>query len=229
MESMDETHKLLKEGYRLFADAYYISFLSSLTDLVKQAKKVEFYKNPKRYLELQLGLLQLIENTDKVISEGKQEARKSGDVEIIKQRKRNKTLAYAFRTIGDGMAWRSNGYSRFVIRVLSQGRSPGAANDKSGRKREIEWAKNAALNGGYVMLHDVTNVLRVGDLSLYNPVPDITPYISEVKSKKDLATAKQIQEKLDAIKSEIDSMNQRLKNLESIAEREQSKTTKKWY
>jgi hypothetical protein len=35
--------------------------------------------------------------------------------------------------------------------------------------------------------------------------------------------------KLDAIKSDIDSMNQRLKNLESIAEREQSKTTKKWY
>jgi len=35
--------------------------------------------------------------------------------------------------------------------------------------------------------------------------------------------------KLDAIKSELESMNQRLKSLESIAEREQSKTTKKWY
>jgi len=35
--------------------------------------------------------------------------------------------------------------------------------------------------------------------------------------------------KLDAIKSEMDAINQRLKNLESIAEREQSKTTKKWY
>jgi len=37
--------------------------------------------------------------------------------------------------------------------------------------------------------------------------------------------------KLDAIKSEIDAMNQRLKNLESIAEREQlrSNTPKKWY
>ena len=37
--------------------------------------------------------------------------------------------------------------------------------------------------------------------------------------------------KLDAIKSELDAMNQRLKNLESIAEREQLKanTQKKWY
>jgi hypothetical protein len=36
--------------------------------------------------------------------------------------------------------------------------------------------------------------------------------------------------KLDAIKSEVDAMSQRLKNLESIAEREQSKSTnKKWY
>jgi hypothetical protein len=35
--------------------------------------------------------------------------------------------------------------------------------------------------------------------------------------------------KLDAIKSELDAMNQRLKSLEMIAEREQSRSTKKWY
>jgi hypothetical protein len=36
--------------------------------------------------------------------------------------------------------------------------------------------------------------------------------------------------KLDAIKSELDSVNQRLKNIESIAEREQqAKSVKKWY
>lgn len=35
--------------------------------------------------------------------------------------------------------------------------------------------------------------------------------------------------KLDAIKSELDAMSQRLRNLESIAEREQVKTSKKWY
>jgi len=35
--------------------------------------------------------------------------------------------------------------------------------------------------------------------------------------------------KLDAIKSDLDAMNQRLKNLESIAEREQIKSNKKWY
>jgi hypothetical protein len=35
--------------------------------------------------------------------------------------------------------------------------------------------------------------------------------------------------KLDAIKSELESMNQRIKSLESIAEREQIKSNKKWY
>lgn len=35
--------------------------------------------------------------------------------------------------------------------------------------------------------------------------------------------------KLDAIKSELDAINQRLRNLESIAEREQVKINKKWY
>lgn len=35
--------------------------------------------------------------------------------------------------------------------------------------------------------------------------------------------------KLDAIKTEIDSMNQRIKNIEAIAEREQVQQPKKWY
>ena len=35
--------------------------------------------------------------------------------------------------------------------------------------------------------------------------------------------------KLDSIKSELDAMNQRLRSLESIAEREQVKSNKKWY
>jgi chaperonin cofactor prefoldin len=35
--------------------------------------------------------------------------------------------------------------------------------------------------------------------------------------------------KLDAIKSELDAVNQRLRNIESIAEREQIKPGKKWY
>ncbi len=35
--------------------------------------------------------------------------------------------------------------------------------------------------------------------------------------------------KLDAIKSELDSMNQRLKNIEAIAEKEQHPAAKRWY
>lgn len=35
--------------------------------------------------------------------------------------------------------------------------------------------------------------------------------------------------KLDAIKSELDSMNQRIKNIESIAQKEQAQQRPKWY
>jgi hypothetical protein len=35
--------------------------------------------------------------------------------------------------------------------------------------------------------------------------------------------------KLDAIKAELDSMNQRIKNIETIAEKEQVQQPKKWY
>jgi hypothetical protein len=52
------------------------------------------------------------------------------------------------------------------------------------------------------------------------------PMQQEPELQKDIQV---ISLKLDAIKSELDAMNQRMKNLEMIAEREQSKTNKKWY
>ncbi|MGV8086845.1 MAG: hypothetical protein ACP5N1_04400 [Candidatus Woesearchaeota archaeon] len=60
-----------------------------------------------------------------------------------------------------------------------------------------------------------------GQPAMSQSMPSAEPHL-----EKDL---QMISLKLDAIKSELDAVNQRLKNLESIAEREQTKTAKKWY
>jgi len=59
-----------------------------------------------------------------------------------------------------------------------------------------------------------------GQSSMQQPVPQGQDLSRDIQM---------ISLKLDAIKSEMDAISQRLKNLESIAEREQLKTTKKWY
>lgn len=189
---------VLKECFTLFGGKYYDSFIPGMTDLVKLARDPQYYKDPAKHFSLQVGLLDTITKMDEVVAQGKQEARKkSDDKDIAIQRKRNRVIALAYRQISDGIAWRSVGYSRFTIRVVSQARSPGSAHGKEiGRKKEMDFAANVVRNNGYVLVHDATNVLRVGDLSALKSIPGI-PYLSEVKNKKGIATPKDIDERLE--------------------------------
>jgi hypothetical protein len=82
--------------------------------------------------------------------------------------------------------------------------------------------------------HSMSNLSPSMNLSTMNnnafgqPPTSMMPQSQGPDISKDL---QMISLKLDSIKSELDAMNQRLKSLESIAEREQQKTTsnKKWY
>lgn len=70
------------------------------------------------------------------------------------------------------------------------------------------------------------NMSSMGGNAFGQPAMSQNIPVAEPRIEKDL---QMISLKLDAIKSELDAVNQRLKNLESIAEREQTKTNKKWY
>lgn len=192
-----DPHNLLKECFTLFGGDYYDSFIPGITGLIKLSREKRYYKNPAEHFDFQAALLEKITEMDKTVADGKQVARSNGnDKDIIAQRKRNKALSFAFRQIADGIAWRSVGFSRFTMRVLSQSQSPGSAHGKEkGRKKEIGYAKTVVHNGGFVLLHDATNYLRVGDLSVLKKIPDI-PYLGEVKNKKGIATPKDIDERL---------------------------------
>ena len=188
---------VLKECFTLFGNEYYDSFIPGMTDLVKLSRDRQYYKSPEKHFALQVGMLDVITKMDKAVAEGKQEARKkNNDKDLILQRRRNRIISLAYRQICDGIAWRSVGYSRFTIRVMSQAPSPGSAHDKeAGRKHEMAYARTVVHNSGFVLIHDATNILRVGDLSALKQIPD-TPYLSEVKAHKGIATPKDIDERL---------------------------------
>jgi hypothetical protein len=192
-----DPHNLLKECFTLFGGDYYDSFMPGITDLIKLSREKQYRANSIKHFGLQSALLERITEMDKTTTDGKQVARDNDNSQDIRtQRKRNKTLSFAYRQIADGIAWRSVGFSRFTMRVLSQSHSPGSAYGKEvGRKKEMEYATRVVGRGGFVLLHDATNYLRVGDLSVLKKIPD-TPYLGEVKNKKGIATPKDIDERL---------------------------------
>ena len=188
---------ILKECFTLFGNSYYDSFIPGIIDLIKLSRERQYYKDPTKHFGLQVGMLDVVTKMDEAVAQGKKEARKNGnDEDLILQRRRNRVIALAYRQISDGIAWRSVGYSRFTIRVMSQAPSPGSAHGKeAGRKHEMTYARNVVRNGGFVLVHDATNILRVGDLSALKTIPDV-PYLSEIKAHKGIATPKDIDERL---------------------------------
>lgn len=198
LESLDRYDKLrlVAESATLFGGKYYHSFLEDIKNVMRAARDTGNYKKPERHLALQFEILERIAEVEEAASQGKKIARVDDNEDVRAQSRRNKFIGKAYRQVADGIAWRSLGYSRFVIRVLSQAHSPGAAWGKDvGRNREKQRAINVVRHGGFALVHDATNCLRVGDLSSMKQIPSKRPYLAEVKNKE-LITAHTVNEKL---------------------------------
>ncbi|MET8008978.1 hypothetical protein ABZU86_33835 [Streptomyces sp. NPDC005271] len=79
------------------------------------------------------------------------------------------------RSIGDAMAWRAFGYDRRYILALRRNESPGPMTlSKEGTVHEIQFAQEQwSEHRRFAMLHDLTNCLRIGDVTVFdNPRED---------------------------------------------------------
>ncbi|GAB3414152.1 hypothetical protein [Flindersiella endophytica] len=86
-----------------------------------------------------------------------------------------------FKSIGDALAWRAFGYDRRVIVALSRNAAPGLMYGKDGLVKERELIETAwSENGEFVLHHDLTTALRVGDLSVFRA--DGSVLLQEVKT-----------------------------------------------
>lgn len=201
--------RLIKDTSSIFTNEYYQQFIPDIEKILQVSKQRHLYKDPNKHLGLQYGVLQLLQTVERVSSEGNREARKKGDKELALQSRRNKYIAKAYKEIADGIAWRTLGYSRFPMRILAQGRYAGHTWGKdSGQTEELKRAANVASNGAFVLLNDITNCLRVGDLVSLPNGKDGAVHLAEIK-RKELITSHSIVQKLDK-KRALDVQEERL-------------------
>ena len=73
-----------------------------------------------------------------------------------------------FRCVGDALAWRVFGFERRNIIALCQNDPPGVWAGKTGAAAELDAIEQAyRQNGQFAILHDLTNCLRIGDVTIF--------------------------------------------------------------
>ena len=93
------------------------------------------------------------------------------------------------RAVGDGIAWRASGYDRRYVIAVSSNASPGPMAGKSGLPHELGAAVELRNRGGFGLLHDLTNCLRIGDITEFKP--DGSKLLYEIKSSPSAKTGPQ--------------------------------------
>ncbi|ACU53985.1 hypothetical protein Afer_1049 [Acidimicrobium ferrooxidans DSM 10331] len=84
------------------------------------------------------------------------------------------------RAVGDALAWRASGYDRRYVIALSSNASPGVMAGKTGLPAELGAATELRKRGSFALLHDLTNCLRIGDITEFKS--DGSKLLYEIKS-----------------------------------------------
>jgi hypothetical protein len=83
------------------------------------------------------------------------------------------------RCVGDALAWRVFGFERRHILALCRNQLPGVMAGKAGLAAERERVAQAYEAGRFAILHDLTNCLRIGDVTVFG---DGLPETIEIKT-----------------------------------------------
>ena len=68
--------------------------------------------------------------------------------------------------VGDALAWRVFGFQRKHIMALCHSAQPGGFARRTGRVAELAHVEQACRDGEFAILRDLTNCLRIGDVSI---------------------------------------------------------------
>jgi hypothetical protein len=84
------------------------------------------------------------------------------------------------RAVGDALAWRVSQYDRRYAIALSSNDAPGPMAGKTGLPHELGAAVDMRNQGSFGLLHDLTNCLRIGDITEFKA--DGSRLLYEIKS-----------------------------------------------
>jgi hypothetical protein len=130
--------------------------------------------------KLQVDLLQLQRELQAKVVSGKARARRDSSLRPTLQELRD-TLWHA-RRLGDALAWLLLGLDAREIYPLAENEKAPIPTLDNGSRGVLAAAETLSANAfGFPLLHDVTDVLRVGDITFIRP--DKRPRTVEVKTK----------------------------------------------
>jgi hypothetical protein len=93
------------------------------------------------------------------------------------------------RCVGDALAWRVFGFDRRHIIARCRNQSPGLMGRNVGLQTELEYVERVWRDDAkFALLHDLTNCLRIGDLTVF---ADDGPKTLEIKASAKAKTGKQ--------------------------------------
>ncbi|MFJ2719795.1 hypothetical protein [Streptomyces sp. NPDC087437] len=100
-------------------------------------------------------------------------------------------LVRQLRSVGDALAWRAFNFHRPYILALSRNDPPGPMYGKAGLLAELDRVERAFKeNGAFALLHDLTNCLRIGDVTVWDRAHP--PRTEEIKTNPKARKSAQI-------------------------------------
>ncbi|MEV0640653.1 hypothetical protein AB0I77_38160 [Streptomyces sp. NPDC050619] len=100
-------------------------------------------------------------------------------------------LARQLRSVGDALAWRVFGFHRPFILALCRNDPPGPMYGKAGLQAELDRVEEVFKeNGSFALLHDLTNCLRIGDVTVWDGANP--PCTEEIKTNPEVRKSAQI-------------------------------------
>jgi hypothetical protein len=97
-------------------------------------------------------------------------------------------IARQYRCVGDALAWRVFGFDRRYILSLCRSQSSGVMAGKLGLPNELEQMEAAYRNGQFALMHDLTNCLRIGDMTVFAGGGPVTRELKKNEDKEERST-----------------------------------------
>ncbi len=140
---------------------YYKQWKPYLLRFLKISREPSTISSPLKSLALQLAILR---NLSKLEISIREQQKVHGMQKTDRQLFYMQRLRHIFKDIADGLAWRLLGFNRPLMRILSQNRSSGFLDTEISKEDDV--ATRVVAFGHHVLIHDITNILRVGDLTV---------------------------------------------------------------
>lgn len=170
---MNIKEEKLMNIYGFVTSKYYTNWKPYLLKILRISRSSRFQRSTVHGVSLQIAILRTLTELETAISEQLKSGSTKHDLKVLYIQR----LREIIKEIADGYAWRVLGFNRPLMRFLSQNNSPGYIGSSISNEDLV--AANISMEGNNVLIHDITNILRIGDLTILEP--NGFPHIVELK------------------------------------------------